>query len=235
MKILKIGYTIIILLCVSCNTEKQPEDYYNTAYDSSSEGRHEEAISYLDTAIQLDSNFLLAYLERGTNKFHLGNYAGSIKDYEEIIKRDNDNIAALYNTALSLRHLNNNVDAIKKFNKIIQLKGGETLSVDIQYSEILNPDVKLIDVPTVEIKFERAMAYRDIDSLQKAFNDFSFCIKRDYLTGACLNEIGNLYFYSNNMIQACDYYKRSSETGDTDGVDNYEMFCLKKDTVANNI
>ncbi|TSE02338.1 tetratricopeptide repeat protein, partial [Aquimarina algiphila] len=104
-------HIILIVFCSSCDL-RTAEDYYNLAYDLEEKGKFQEAIKFLDKAIEKRPNFRPALLNRGGDKSILEDYEGAIKDYEKILEFDSDNTLALMNIGNNFKRLNQYEKAI---------------------------------------------------------------------------------------------------------------------------
>ena len=60
-------------------------------------GKHDKAIADLDKAIELDSNYALAYNNRGVAYGDMGEYNRAIADFDKAIELDSDYAVAYYN------------------------------------------------------------------------------------------------------------------------------------------
>ena len=104
---------LLLYICSSCDFTPAGE-YYNRALDLEKEGKFEEAIINLDKAIDKESKFRPALLNRGYYKSIVEDYEGSIADYKKLLAFDGDNTVALYN-------IGNSYSALKEHNKAIPI------------------------------------------------------------------------------------------------------------------
>ena len=88
--------SLISILLSSCDF-KTAEDYYDLAYQLEEQGKYQEAIVFLDKAIEKKPDLKPALLNRGADKSILKDYNGAIRDYELILIYDSDNTLALMN------------------------------------------------------------------------------------------------------------------------------------------
>ena len=68
-------------------TEKE---HYDIGLDNYNKGRYLGALKAYNDAIRLNSEFLLAYYDRGGVYYKLGYYQKAIKDYEFVIKKSSN-------------------------------------------------------------------------------------------------------------------------------------------------
>jgi tetratricopeptide (TPR) repeat protein len=105
--------------------------------------------------------------------------------------------------------------AIEDFEKAIRTKGGES----IYMAKVENPFVETgfeFDVGMEEIRFERGIARYKIDSLRTAFDDFNFCIQKNFELPASYYWRGLIYLAYGKKTEACTDLKKSQELGDSD-------------------
>ena len=80
-----------------------------------------EAISYLDNAIKLNSNYADAYNNRGIALAEIKNYSDAIKDYEICIKLKPNFPDAYINKGISLKEIGKYDDALKDYKTVLKL------------------------------------------------------------------------------------------------------------------
>ena len=82
---------VLVLFAVGCSSgSAEAERAFNDGTDSLERGLYEEAIAYLDKAIQLAPDDAGAYLKRGVSYKELGEYQNAINDYTMAIQIDPD-------------------------------------------------------------------------------------------------------------------------------------------------
>jgi tetratricopeptide (TPR) repeat protein len=221
MKQLALILTIIFLL-ISCDF-KTTQDYLNEAEKLSEQGKYKEAIELLDKAIDKDQKYLGAYINRGANKSSLKNYEEAIRDYRIVLDLDPKNTLALYNVGNNYKRLENYKTAINFYNKAFDTKGGQSHYLDLSTSDLVS--VGEFDVPGHEIHFERGIAYYEVDSLQRAVNDFNAAIQKNYMTAECHYWLGLIYLSSGQTDLACKNLKKSKELGDKDAEAELRKYC----------
>lgn len=210
------NFTILVLLFIaSACTFKSSSDYYIEAEKLEFEERYEEAILLLDKAIKLDPTNIYALMNRGVDKSLLGDYEGAIQDYSAILALDSDNTLALFNRAKNHKRIGDFESSIADCNKAIQTKGGELLYFEIEEHPYFDTGYEF-DVLMEEIRFERGIGWINLDSLQLAFGDFSFCLEKGYEVAECLYWRGLIHIaYGANELGCADLNK-SKDLGDPD-------------------
>ncbi len=218
-----ITYILIILTLGSCDF-KSSEYYNGEAQKLEKEGKYEEAILLLDKAIEKDPQNIYALLNRGVDKSILGDYKGAINDYSKIIEIDSENALAYLNRGKNKKRLDDYHAAIEDFEKAIKTKGGESFYMD----KVENPFVETgfeFDVEMEEIRFERGIARYKIDSLRTAFDDFNFCIQKNFELPASYYWRGLIYLAYGKKTEACNDLNKSQELGDSDAHEMIERHC----------
>ena len=212
----------ITLFVTSCDF-KTAQDYLNEADKFSAQEKYKEAIELLDKAIEKDAEYLGAYINRGADKSALGNYKDAIKDYKMVLKLDSKNTLALYNIGNNYKRLKNYKTAIEFYNQALDTKGSQTLYLDLKPNDFI--DLSEFDVPGHEIHYERGIAYYNIDSLQRAFNDFKAAIQKDYMIAECHFWLGFIHLSTGQTDLACENLKKSKQLGDKDAEVELKKYC----------
>jgi tetratricopeptide (TPR) repeat protein len=216
----------LILICLfSCKT-KTADELLLDAEKLEEAGKYEEAIPLLDEAIKLDPNLFHAYLNRGADKSALKNYHGAIKDYEEVLKLDSDNILALYNLALNYSRLDNPEQVVFYCNQALDAKFGKS-NISLQVHDE-NGNMTGFDVPAYQIYYERGLAYYEIDSINLSIPDLDYAISNNYKVADCHFIKGANYEVYNMKVEACVEYHVASKMGYKDADIAISEFCTDK-------
>ena len=78
---------ILFIFLFSYSTYSQTaEQFYFSGLEKLQKGVYEDALSDFNKAIEIDSNYAIAYTRRGAVKRRLKDYLGSIKDLNKAIK-----------------------------------------------------------------------------------------------------------------------------------------------------
>jgi tetratricopeptide (TPR) repeat protein len=216
-------YILIVLTLVSCDF-KSSEYYNEEAQKLEKEGKYEEAIPLLDKAIEKDPKNIYALINRGVDKSILGDYKGAIEDYSTIIKIDPDNTLAYLNRGKNKKRLDDFQGSIEDFEKAIKTKGGEQIYIDLVENSFVETGFEF-DVAMEEIRFERGIARYNIDSVKTAFDDFNFCIQKNFDLPASYYWRGLIYIAYGMKTEACNDLIKSHELGDPDANEMIEKHC----------
>ena len=212
--------TILILISLfACNADKATE-FYEKAFELEEQEKYEEAIAYLDKAIQLNPLFEQAYLDRAIDKSILENYEGAIQDLNKLILIRPDAIEPYVSRAEFKRMVGQNKSSIYDIEVALNLKGvtykdGKMhCPPELDYS---NPDVKNknMDVRLEYLLFERGAANYHLGNLKLALKDLDFCANNNlnsgltkYYRGITLVALGDK---KNGCIELNDSYSLGFE------------------------
>ena len=212
----------ILLLLTSCDF-KTAKDYLNEADKLSEQKRYREAIELLDKAIKKDPKYLGAYINRGADKSALGDFEAAIEDYKAVLQIDPKNTLALFNIGNNYKRLDNFNKAVEYYNQAFDTKGGQLLYIDYTPNDFI--DLTDFDVLGHEIHYERGIAYYNIDSLQRAFDDFNAAIRQNYMIAESNCWLGSIYVSTGQTDLACEKFRKSKQLGDKDADAELKKYC----------
>lgn len=214
---------MIVAAFVSCGPIKPKEEYLREAYALEDKQAYNSAIKILDDAIVDYPDYKPVLLSRGADKAALGDYKGAIADYSKVIKLDPKNTLALYNTGNNYKRLSKYLIAIDFYNKAFKSKGGESFYFDRTPNGFAPQDN--FDVPGHEIFYERGLAYYNVDSVKKAYNDLKQSIKSNYKADECYYYMGFLYLEIQKKEIACKCFQKSAQLGYADAEKAVKKYC----------
>ena len=213
--------TVLLLFLISCDL-KSASDYFNMASRLETQGDIKGAIKLLDQAIEKDPKYLPAYINRGVDKALLGDYRSAIADYNSVIKIAPANTLALFNRAKNEERLQNYLAAIDDLGRAINSKGGENLTIDLRQDSPIENGAEY-DVPSGEIRFERAFIFYKIGNLRKAYQDLNACISQNYQMCPCLRMRGSIYLAYGKKEQGMNDLREAVMLGDTAALRMYNQ------------
>lgn len=173
---------LILFVVIGCTNTLE-----RRAMEAENTGDYATAIELWSKYIDRCPNDLVAYIERGVDRSLTGDYVGAVKDYSFVIDRDSAHVLAYFNRGKNQYRMDQNLLAVADFNEAIRIKGGDADGnlPAIYLEPVDNPVLDITtdprDVPFADILFERGSAYYGLDSLRRAFHDFSYCIECGYL------------------------------------------------------
>lgn len=185
-------------------------------------GNWQKAILLLSKAIQKDSSYLPAYLNRGADESALGHYQAAIDNYSTVIRLSPANTLALLNRGKNRNRLGDYRVALEDFRRAVDSKGGELVWIDLQPNNFVDAGY---DCSMQEILLERGVAYYNLDSLNEALRDFQFCIAKHFALGIAYRFRGFIYIASGKKDRGCTDLKKAASMGDTDAVKGIVKYC----------
>lgn len=197
-------FTLAVLLFWTGCSLKSAKDYFNESERLAKTGQYEESIKKLNRAIELDSDYIGAYINRGADKSALGRYQEAIEDYYKVLQLDSSNTLALFNIGNNYEKLDRYNDALTYFNAAFESKGGQGFYINHTPNDL--DDSHLHDVDGSVIHFERGIIYYNLDSLTKSHNDFKAALNAGYNTGHCYYWLGHVFKASGQKKEACYYF-----------------------------
>ena len=91
------------------------------ALDLFNAGKLEQAKIAFSEIIELDPDYVEGWNKRATVKFLLGDFHGSLKDIEEVLKRQPRHFGAISGSGLIHIHNSNFIEAYKSYKKLIEI------------------------------------------------------------------------------------------------------------------
>jgi len=211
------------LTFISCDL-KSSMDYNSEAEKLEQEGKFLEAIPLLNKAIEKDPNNIYALINRGVDKSILEDYKGAIEDYSKVIELDSDNALAFLNRGNNKHRLEDYQGAIDDFDKAIKSKGGEQVYIDKVQNSFIDTGFEF-DVAMEVIRFERGVSRYHIDSLKLAYDDFNFCLNKNYEKPASLYWRGLIYIAHGMNKEGCFDLNEAQNLGDRDAKEIIDKYC----------
>lgn len=164
-----------------------------------------------------------AYINRGADKSALGDFKGAIEDYIKVVTLDPKNTLALFNIGNNYKRLDDYQSAVIYYNKAFATKGGEGFYIDFTPNAFV--DLSKFDVPGHEISYERAVAFYQLDSLNRAFTDFQHSISNGYTIADCYQRIGYIFVGCGQKEKACEYFQKAIDLGNEDAETDLAKYC----------
>lgn len=192
----KILITILLPITIACvNSMELPE--YNSALNAYKEGKYQSALTFIDQAIELQSEEAQFYVLRAKANYKIGNKISAMEDLNKSIELA-ENSDALHLKGKLFLETNDLENAALNLRKAYHLnpQSGEIL-FDLGYLEFLNGDT------------------------QQALNYYSSAIKYDSRNPKSYVNIGNIYSMLGNSKIAIDYYSKALVLDTTDGIAYY--------------
>ncbi|NNK85136.1 MAG: tetratricopeptide repeat protein [Desulfobacterales bacterium] len=103
------------------NTNQTSKDLFNEAVSAFVEEQFDTSIEFLTRSLEIDPDFTLAVITRGTAFFKQEKYQEALEDFDRAIKLDPHHAGAFYKKGLVLEKLGNFEDAIRELDQAIAL------------------------------------------------------------------------------------------------------------------
>jgi tetratricopeptide (TPR) repeat protein len=114
---------LIILILIICNVcyAQDAKKYYDDGQKDYKFLRYREAIENYSKAIELDSNYINAYIQRGFCKGMTKDFTGEIEDYTMAIQIDPKHKFAYISRGSAKNKTGDYKSALEDFNKVLEL------------------------------------------------------------------------------------------------------------------
>lgn len=180
--------------------------------------KFEEALLFLNRAIELQDDLAFAYYYRGIVKANLNDLDGAAADYKKAQEIDQSNIDALEQRATILSQLMDYEEAIKNYNRLIEAdpsntnafinRGNFKMEINDYSGAVEDFTAALeLDDQLSDVYFNRGKSFAKNEDYDMAIPDFKMAIKLDYkIAGANFN-IGLAYLKLNQPGEAEKYLK----------------------------
>ena len=181
----------LCILVFSCG--RSAEDLLKEALVLENQGRYTDAIKILDQAIQKDSTYIGAYINRGADKSALKLYEDAIRDYKIVLKYDPNNSLALFNIGNNLKRTNNFEESLKYYDRALGFDENSNMNIRFESKIQIDP----FFVPADDIHYERGLAYYELKLFESAYLDFANISNENqtaevqYMIGASALNLGN--------------------------------------------
>ena len=187
----------------------RPDGYYLAKGIKNIKGKKwNDALKNLTKEIELSEN-KDAYYQRAFVNYILEDYLGSIKDADEALKANKNDIKAYNIRSLAKYELNDHKGAINDINKLTTLY--EKLS-EVEKEELeIEENKEIFD----KFYFRRALSKSELGNKNSAVKDFDKAIEIDSLNGQAFFQKG-LEIYWEDRDSACQHILRGISLGATD-------------------
>jgi len=216
---------IILSLATFLSCSDRPDRLLEQAVQLDALERYTEAIVVYDKLLALDSTNTSVWIARAYDKGRIGNADGEMADLKQAVKVGAEHALPFFQLGITYSDRKQYAEAIEWFNKATLVKGGGPIYMDMVDNDFIDRQEYLLDVPIVDIMFERGVAYYEVDSITNAHRDFTFCIeskhnlKESYYGRACT------YLRADMLKAACDDLKMAELYGSKAATELLEKYC----------
>lgn len=106
----------------------------------------------------------------------------------------------------------------------MKLKQTDGVIIDFK-TDNPNVSVNKYDVDATRIIYLLGLAYYYENDIKNAFDQFDYCIERQYLLPSSYLYRGTLYLAMKQKGNACEDFKRSVELGNSQAVEYQKKYC----------
>ncbi|RYE56469.1 MAG: tetratricopeptide repeat protein [Sphingobacteriales bacterium] len=152
-----------------------------------------------------------------------GKYRDAINTYSQVLKRNPKNEMALYNRAICWYELDSNKRALDDLTLLIDTK--PNTGFESRTNPLWDKSNNRWAVFTSEAVFQRGVILYNIDSLKKAFSDFSACVQNGNEQGESYLYMGSIMVMYGKKDKACEYYRLALSYGSAKAMDFVSKGC----------
>ena len=226
--------TVICSLLINCTGSS--EAFIEKAKEQMIKGKAQEAIPFLNKAIDKDPNNPQAFNMRGAAYFELKDYVNASLDYEKVMQLDPKDYRPYFNRASIKMEKSNWEGALSDCNKAIAiqpdtvenyikrgivlaaLKQSENAIKDFDKALLMNPN-------ETNALYNRGNIYFQIDDLANAAKDFTKAIQIAPNFGKAFYGLGIVQQKMGRKEAACLSLKRANKLGYPDAKEALETYC----------
>ena len=218
------------------SNQQRAEEYFYNAFTKLILEDYKGAITDYTKAIDLDSNYTVAYFQRGNAKDELKDYRGAITDYTKAIDLDPNHTKAYVNRGADKGELKDYKGAITDYSKAIDLDPNEVLAyINRGYDKselkdyrgaLMDYDKAIeIDPNNFDAYFNRAGAKSQLKDYQGMVADYSKVIEIDPNYAKAYAARGFGKFSQGDKDGGCLDWSKAGELGYGDAYDFIKNYC----------
>lgn len=195
-----------------------------------------EALADYDSAISYDTNYSLAYSNRGNVRFELGDTAGAFSDYYKAISLSPNDYFTYNKLGVAFAHLGKFEEALPNFDKAINImpdisdtyaNRGNALQMLGRYDSALSDYNKSISLnpENVDTYANMGILKLNMKNFPGAITDFSAAIRLMPDNSMFYLMRGDAYYDSGNISAACNDMLTAAKKGNKQAEEIYRQRC----------
>ncbi len=227
-------------------TQITARDFFKLGVNEMHKDSYQKAIENFSLAIQMQSDFIVAYSNRCLAYLQIQDYHQAIADCTQALNLAPDNVEAYLNRGLAQYRKGNYLDALADYNQVIALKPddfrayynrGIALAGDGNYSQaIIDYNQALTKIPPTntlllaDIYNDRGLAYFKLQNMEAAMNDFHLAIHfnpdddRAYFNRGCIcGRSGDNFGAMRDFSQVIKLNPSNAQAYVNRGIANYNL------------
>ena len=212
------------------------EAFIEKAKEQMMKGKAQEALPFLNKAIDKDPSNPKAFNMRGAAYFELKDYVNASLDYEKVMQLDPKDYRPYFNRASIKMEKSDWEGALTDCSKAIKIqsdtadnyiKRGMILAALKQPENAIKDFNKAISLKPSETNalYNRGNIYFQLNELEKAGKDFETAIRIDPVFGKAFFGLGIVQQKMGKKDAACLSLKRASTLGYPDAKEALETYC----------
>lgn len=181
---------------------------------------YSEALKKFTLAIDIDSLFIQAYINRGKTHFYLNDNNAAISDFEKCFSLDSTELTALYEIATIYKKEDKEL-AFGMYDKILAINQNEYIALyeqgvllftDNNFEDAVDLFTKSIGIYKSSRTYnDRASCYRKLQKYDKAISDYMNAITLNTDLPFIYNNLASTYRKSEDLEKALGYYNLAIE------------------------
>lgn len=140
-KSISILLTILVVVTLACNNESTQVNYKKVNYKAPDKFIDTKILDNYDKAIKVNPNNAEVYAARGSAKYVLKDYKGSIEDFNKALQIKSDLPVAYFSRGLSKKELGDNAGALEDFKKTKELS---IKAKDNSLNQLIDEEIKTL-------------------------------------------------------------------------------------------
>jgi tetratricopeptide (TPR) repeat protein len=200
----------------------EAEKWFVKGHGEWQKGNYEKAIEYYTKSIELNPEFLAAYINRGSIYHDIKEYEKAIKDFNKAVEINPEIAEAYNNRGYSYICIKEYEKALRDLDRAIQLKPGNMGAYNNrglayaglkEYEKAIKDYNKAIELnPGYSPAYHnRGLAYADIKEYETAVNDYNKAIELNPNYIYAFEDLTELYIIIGNYKSALSAIKRTSD------------------------
>jgi tetratricopeptide (TPR) repeat protein len=206
----------------SLDKERSLKLLWGFAYWFHRNKNYEDCLTFLNGFIDKESNFAVAYNNRGNAYSELNQLETAIKDYNKAIELNPNYAEAYYNRGNAHRKLNQYAKAIEDYSKAIEKNPefaiaydnrGVTYGILNRYEDAFKDFEKAIKLnPNYAVVYNnRGLVYAKLNQSERAIEDYNKATELNPNHAPAYNNRGNAYTEVNHYDKAFKDYEKAIE------------------------